>query len=483
MTSCALRRADRGGNVRRSLRGKALALAVTALAVGAAPAGAASLPDGRAYELVSPAQKNGAFVNFPFTHTSIGSAQGITAAAASGDQVVFSSMLAFADPVTGNSGGYLATRTADGWKTRSVLPATPSGQQPLLENQSKLADVSDDFTTGVLTSGDNFDAGDQDFSPYPGDPWGRRIDVYGTTLDPLAPLRMTWLSRPADGSPSSAYVHASYLDRSADASRVFFATKEHLTPAAAGMAGDGGAGPFDPASVYVASPEGVELVNVDDDGELLSPCGAELAASGSMSHAVSDDGSRAVIRVPGPGGDPSCEAPAQLYLRVEGGRTLHVSRSRLASPEPTRPAEFGAATADGRIVLFGSTEPLLPGVPSGRHLYRYDAATDDLSVLASDYEDVLGFSDDGRTLYYLRAAGAPFSGEIRLLRDGVDTSVARVGGADGGALKVRANERQVRFSPDGSALAFAAQTNLTPDASGSASKIYLHVAGQGLSCA
>jgi len=80
----------------------------------------AALPDCRAYEMVSPLEKNGDIKvlvelgNHP---------AGLDQSSEDGDRFAYSSSAAFGDAVSGPySSEYLAARTADGWSTKSISP-------------------------------------------------------------------------------------------------------------------------------------------------------------------------------------------------------------------------------------------------------------------------------------------------------------------------------------------------------------------------
>lgn len=110
--------------------GIAAALGVAALLAFAGSAVAAGPPgglDARAWELVSPPDKNGGAVGAPGTQ-----AAGVLQAAAQGGALAFGSVASFgaaAGSLPVNQ--YLATRTPSGWSTENVTPsATPSGGYP-----------------------------------------------------------------------------------------------------------------------------------------------------------------------------------------------------------------------------------------------------------------------------------------------------------------------------------------------------------------
>ncbi|MGN6254350.1 MAG: hypothetical protein ACTHO8_05135 [Solirubrobacterales bacterium] len=83
------------------------------------------LPDCRAYELVSPPDKNGGAVAAPETLDG----GGVLQAAAGGEAATFSSSASFGEGALGAppASQYLSARTAAGWSTRNLTPATLSG--------------------------------------------------------------------------------------------------------------------------------------------------------------------------------------------------------------------------------------------------------------------------------------------------------------------------------------------------------------------
>jgi len=87
--------------------------------------GASPLLDGRGWEMVSPADKNGGEVALPETLFGGGDLQ----AAAGGGAVTFSSSASFGEGASGAppASQYVSTRTGGGWTTANVTPPTEAG--------------------------------------------------------------------------------------------------------------------------------------------------------------------------------------------------------------------------------------------------------------------------------------------------------------------------------------------------------------------
>jgi len=238
--------------------------------------------------------------------------------------------------------------------------------------------------------------------------------------------------------------------------------------------------PSEAGQLYEAGPEGVRLVGILPDGQV--PAGGAQAGggvevldehTGELEHAVSEDGARVVFEAASDGGpaaeggpaEPAQEGWTELYDRLDGARTIELS-----APAPgARPqaceteegfcdpgaAKFWDASADGSLVYFTSKAALTkrsftgpeealeqrkladeraeeedepPVEDAGEDLYRYDVETGaltDLTVDAGDPEDpdgadvqgVVGASEDGSYVYFVAdgdlAAGAT-SGEPNL---------------------------------------------------------------------
>jgi hypothetical protein len=165
----------------------------------------------------------------------------------------------------------------------------------------------------------------------------------------------------------------------------------------------------------------LQLVNLDGDGRLLNQCGAVLGASangGGAINAVSADGSRVFFTSPEFQGRPGCFEPA-LYMRVDGSETVDISEPEGVSVRPSErtPVRFDGATTDGSRVFFTTANALIPGAGGGFHLYEYDVEAPvghRLKLIANEANSIeqfnnpnVVFSEDGSTLYY-EAEGSIF---------------------------------------------------------------------------
>lgn len=152
------------------------------------------------------------------------------------------------------------------------------------------------------------------------------------------------------------------------------------------------------------------LVNIESEGshaKLLNTCGARLGggpfatpAGANTPGAVSADGSKIFFT--------SC---GRVYMRVDGSETVEVSAPApgvaLNPLERTR-AHYNAASADGSEVLFNTGTPLLAGETANEEkLFIYNTVTQELKLIKSGVEELNGtagnaflLSEDGANVYY-----------------------------------------------------------------------------------
>ena len=456
----------------------ALVVGIALLAVSPVVAATAAPPDGRGYELVSPANKLGAIPNFPGGLSNLGFVDfgTITAASSNGQRVIWFSTGAFANATSALPMNYMSSRTPSGWTTKQLSPNPTDAHPNVFMTQARVTDATDDFSARVIASSQHYD---------PANTGILRADLYRQDDNGL----LTWLSRPISDPPQDSAL-AEYDGRDATASHVLFSTLEPLDPAAAGQAG---------AELYDSTGGQPVLVGVDSGGAPIGNCGAVVGFTSTFAtdqafdndvklRAVSDDGSHIFFTTPnGNGsGDPSCDDVTKLWLRM-GGTTTLVSASQRTVPDPRTPqnAAFQGASVDGGKVFFQTTLALtddaVDGAANERLLYEYDVSTGTLTLLTPNsgapptVKGVVDLSRDGSRLYLIaQGALAPgaTAGDLNLYTyaNGQFTFIAALTNSD--TLLAKDIGRQERMSDDGNVLVFASRTNITAYDSDGVQEIY-----------
>jgi hypothetical protein len=429
------------------------------------PALPAGLPDGRAWEMVSPPQKDGGQV-YPVepwvaSHCStvVDCKPGFTRVrfpmqpSPDGNSVVYEADSFSVDEGAVLENEYIARRTGSGWQSVNLTPA-------------------------LLQSGEG-----RGYTAFKADLSEGVLEQNQLTLSPLAPAGFFNLYTQPSADPTSLTpllgeappnregsgperFELDFAGASADFSRLFFEANDALTPDAEG-------GPEGETNLYERSGGQLHLVNVAPgnattipgavfgSGNLLEPNRSDRAAF----HAISEDGSRAFWTVEEDGG---------LYVR-EGGETQQIPdpNSCATSLPSAQRVCFLAAAADGSRVLL--SDGLLFDVED------LAAPPLDLTQGEGGFEGVVGQSEDLSRIYFVDTAvlsgkeenefGAKAeAGKFNLYawQEGETTFVAGLSGsASGVGFDPDADwhfapiHRSAAASPNGSWLAFTATTPLT----------------------
>jgi hypothetical protein len=177
-------------------------------------------------------------------------------------------------------------------------------------------------------------------------------------------------------------------------------------------------------------------------------------------HAMSEDGSRAFFMVGKNGVGP-------LYMREDNSRTVPISASQRSEDAGTvYPAEFIAASPNGSEVIFTVVQHLTEEEDGS--IYRYDVDSGELTGLlpsAANLRKVLAVSEDGSYVYFastsVLAEGAtpPSGGSVNLyaLHDGQIKWIGQTAASQPESL----GPNQVQASPDGNHFAFASFSPMT----------------------
>ncbi len=469
----------------RALMTLTLAAWVCGLAL-VASASAEGLPDGRAYELVSPPGKNGGDVLIDTERTR---------AASDGTAVSFSSLSAFGDALgTGIATDYVAVRASSpqpgrqGWSTHAITPpqqsltflAASRGLEPLYEGA-----FSPDLSRGVFRA----------WSPLADSPNVDKVENLYVRTDLTAPgagsyqLLTDAVAPVGFANPLLNAFQPRFAGASSDFEHVIFESRYHLTADA-----PPGIGP----KLFEWDHGTVRLVGVLPDGSAApsSVAGAGAFARTYTPHTISADGRRIFFTDPTTG---------NLYMRQTDGVTQAQSTVQLnasertdcagdptcggdnvpdPSPDPSgaQPATYWNASVDGSRVFFTTPEALTDDAPltSDNKLYMYDTSKPDsdphnltlVSVDAqpddgADVTGVIGVSADGHYVYFIAGgqlvAGLPSPsslGPLYGLYVWHDGAVAYIGGIYVGNVALNASQdfqddpAEARVTPDGKYLLF-----------------------------
>jgi hypothetical protein len=454
-----------------------------------APAAPFALPDGRAYEVVSPLEKNGADAEAGFLNRS----------AESGEALLYSSTF---NAFEGSAGAdfqnqYIARRGTGGWTTQPITPPI-SGASWLhvLSTGPQAANVwlaiTPDLSTGMVENND---------PPLASEAPAGQANLYVAGYSPGSIVYQTVTNvAPPNSPPSTLQVMPEFAGASADFSHVVFSEASNLTPEAPAE------GHPQVSNVYEWTGGRLRLVNIDPNGTPLSGgavAGAHFSLSGAeienQTHVVSEGGSRIFFTALG---------NLALYMREGGTATTLISASHRTGANPTIPHEgiFQGASVDGSKVFFESAVKLTNDATPGYNLYRYDVATGLTDLTTGDPNGanvepggVVGSSEYGSYVYFV-ATGAlagenaeersPSTGAPNLYvwHDGTVTFIATLD-ASLDKSDWRSNlGLTTRLTPDGRHLAFDSVKSLTgydnTDANSGEpdSEVFVYEAGAGLSC-
>ncbi|HVY95889.1 MAG TPA: hypothetical protein VHA54_02905 [Solirubrobacterales bacterium] len=428
----------------------------TAPATGLGSAfGGAALPDGRAWEMVSPVAKNQADV-WPIK----------AEASASGDALAFASQGSFAGQPTAKGAlltDYLSRRGGTAWATQGITP--PRGRFSL--NELGYHEYSDDLRFGRMK---RLETNDESLDP-------------GSGLDPSDPVPHDRFYIRDNATGRYRLQPEGFVGASQDFGKMIVQSGEELTPTGCTF-----------FCVYEKEGGETRLANMVEGG---------LGGTWEYSQyaGISKDGSRVffVSIVLGP----------HLYARVNGTSTVQIDESeRTVPPTGGSPGAVlaGISGASGERVLFVTPEQLVDAdEDSHNDLYVWDGgkpegsrltllSEGDMPGVEAEFGQVLGSAGDrlaeqssqrgyftasnqviagqpeapGTKIYYWDAAGAQprLSYVTTLASDTLrNENVPTSGTGEGGPATVHT-------SPNGRYLAFASSERLTAYDNGGHQEIY-----------
>jgi hypothetical protein len=377
-----------------------------------------TLPDCRAYELMTPPYKEGGVVQL----------RNPAAVAADGDAVIIGAGGAFASAGNywfGEAGenlvAYRLSRTAAGWQTAVLTPPASTFTHSILE-----AAAPEHLETTLWEAGTTQFIGQYDL--YLRDASGAFNRVGSTSPPDL------------DGQEEEGGFH-SFVGASRDLTHILAGVtafdlnqlalhKGHsdLWPGDTSFPGSRSLYEYTYLGHAVTEPKLVGVKNQaalasNTEAQLISDCGTILGSAVSQFNAVSEDGQRVFFTALHDNENGStCAQPdvTELYARVGGATTVALSQ-----PSPTdcevcntttgrSDVSFEGAAADGQRVFFSTDQSLIPG-QEGDNIYEYNFGAPSASAGHPDGKislvsagatnpEVQGFvsiSQDGSHLYFV----------------------------------------------------------------------------------
>jgi hypothetical protein len=445
-----------------------------------------TLPDNRAYEMVTPVHKNAALIGAAVLSQPAEVAEDGSRLIAFSIQCFAGAESCTADRVTQGE-PYVFTRTAGGWVTTALAPPAPRFEV----NSAWLGDAE---TGMALFSAPTPPMSEDDF--YVRGPDGSFADI-GPATPPSAG---------AQGTPWSVHIKAT-----SDFSRVVFQEP---------FDGSGGVSTYEFAGTGNTTPVLVGVSGGVGSTDLISKCGTLLSPTeiGLNPGEMSADGETVYFMAGacaegGTGANAGVPVPAtEVFARIGEARTVAISEPSAfsaAAPYPGcsrepcikdvndkenwRSAEFVGASNDGARAFFTSDQQLTDDASAEGNLYEYhaqdcggeghliDVSAGDTSGHGPRVQGVVAISADGSHVYFVAngVLTAAANAQGATAQDGANNLyvfehgecqpggriafVAQLTGADSAQWGKNELKNPANVTPDGRFLVFESSGDLTSD--------------------
>lgn len=471
---------------------RAIILAVVGVLVCAVSSASASLPDGRAWEMVSPLNKNGGDIRGIEGHevnNGSGMARpvgdnggGVVEASADGERVTYVSLVSFADGSGAPIGSqYVSSRGSEGWLTQNI--STPTNNQTyILGGRGVPYDAfSVDLSNGLELNGSGGGGTEHpvETAPLAGAPAGYQ-DYYLDEIHYPGALSLRSLLSSEPSQPSAKFV-LEFEGATQDLTHIDLVSEAKLAPEAVEVEHEENMYEWEKATGQF------QMINLLPDGT-PGLAGTLLlgGAGGATDHAISNDGLQVVWT-----------APSALYVRMgigtQGARTVQADASQGGSDSSGggRFLTASSSSGAGSKVFFLDHRRLTSDSTAGNEgdLYEFEPENGPIGKLtdltverehggSAEVRGVLGASEDGSYLYFVAtgalAPGAePGAYNLYLWHEGepirfiAALSVNDENRSGTKALGVafdwesQLGLRTTRVSPDGTHLLFMSERSLT----------------------
>ncbi len=331
----------------------------------------ASLPDCRAYEMVSPIDKEGGDTLALADLLNISTA--LDQSALNGNALTYTSNRAFGDAISAPfASQYLARRGTDGWSSEALAPPRdgPSVFEPAGAGQANFKAFSPDLCQAWLSV---------DAPPLP--------SLGGVEGFDNLYRRQNCPQRYQAITGQSASFEPELQGVSGDGSEAIFRSNELVYRSVGGE--------LSPVCIL---PDGTPYPDKCSAGTLavnafgLTEAPGFNGAFASVKNAISVDGSH--IYWSGLGGNQL--GGGKIYLRVDNEATLPVSET-----ETTKAAHFWAASADGSKALFEVEDLGEKPTAKNENLYLYDEVEEASTLIAGKVIGVAAQSEDLSRVYFV----------------------------------------------------------------------------------
>jgi DNA-binding beta-propeller fold protein YncE len=406
----------------------------------------ATLPNCRAYEMVTPIQKGNGDIAVRLSGLNFPAA--LDQSSSDGDSFSYSSEKSFGDAISAPyTSQYVASRKeGEAWSSHGISPSSEGKSLNTFANA-------------------RFDLEYKNFAPDLASGWLAHNNE--PALDSCAPSGFLNLYRRDGSGGYEALTTAAPSNRaastywpelqgvSADGTHAIFRANGKLTPNAPSLGG--GYQLYE----HVSGEEGcgeLRLVSILPNGkastlESAAGSGNGVSAEGRgniLTGAISEDGSRIFWMTAAEPGQSGA-----LYVRIEGKETVLISAG---------PAGFWDAAADGSKVIYGAEGSL----------YEFDVGSKTQTLIAAGSRGVVATSKDASRVYFVSTKGQGGEGKdglpnLFLREGGTNKLVATLSSDDDQvfsehvplAIVGAPYQRGVRATPDGRHLAFLSSESLT----------------------